>query len=242
MSSSSPHGKNFIEFFRCGHCKKLAPIFIEAATALAEEDSEVKLADVDCTVHKAVCSKYGVKGYPTVMFFDKEKSEPVKFTAAREKQAIITWIKEQTGAAPEAAEEEEEDDGEWKKDGDVYTLTEKNFARAVGEFDHVLVKFYAPWCGHCKKLAPIYKEAATALGALTEKVILADIDCTTNQAVCGKYGVKGYPTVQLFSQGADEPVKFTAKREKDAIIDWLKEQTGFAGAADENNKEDVGEL
>ena len=131
------------------------------------------------------------------MFFTKGQDEPEKYTGAREKQAIVDFVKKGAGEAVEE-EPEEEDNGEIAKDGDVLTLTKGNFDRALGDHKHVLVKFYAPWCGHCKKLAPVYKEAATALAVMTDQVFLADLDCTVHQAVCGKYGVKGYPTVLLF--------------------------------------------
>ena len=111
-----------------------------------------KLAEVDCTVHKEVCSKYGIRGYPTVMLFSKGKTEPTKFTAQREKQAIIDWLNQNTGTATATAVEvkEVEDDGkEYSKDGEVLVLTATNINRALEEFDNILIKFYAPWCGHC---------------------------------------------------------------------------------------------
>jgi thiol-disulfide isomerase/thioredoxin len=47
---------------------------------------------------------------------------------------------------------------------DVFALTSANFDRSVLQSDQVwIVEFYAPWCGHCKNLAPEYKKAATAL-------------------------------------------------------------------------------
>ena len=60
------------------------------------------------------------------------------------------------------------------------------------------VKFYAPWCGHCVRLAPTWGELAHELHG---KVNVAKVDCTANPVVCSRFGVRGYPTLKFFNDG-----------------------------------------
>ncbi|KAA3475102.1 putative protein disulfide-isomerase A6 [Gossypium australe] len=87
---------------------------------------------------------------------------------------------------------------------DVLVLTEENFEKEVGQDRGALVEFYAPWCGHCQKLAPEYEK----LGASFKKaksVLIGKVDCDEHKSVCGKYGVEGYPTIKWFPKGSLEP-------------------------------------
>lgn len=59
----------------------------------------------------------------------------------------------------------------------------------------VFVKFYAPWCGHCKKLAPVWEKLTDTLEDNTA-VHIVEVDCTQDVDVCQKYEVSGYPTLK----------------------------------------------
>lgn len=64
----------------------------------------------------------------------------------------------------------------------------------MATYDSVLVKFYAPWCGHCKNMAPAYSKAAAHFKS-TSNVRLAKVDATVEKDLASRHKVSGYPTI-----------------------------------------------
>eukprot|EP00045_Choanoeca_perplexa_P005880 m.49191 g.49191 ORF g.49191 m.49191 type:complete len:475 (+) comp13348_c0_seq1:76-1500(+) len=108
---------------------------------------------------------------------------------------------------------------------DVVTLTESNFDAKLKNEDIALVEFFAPWCGHCKSLAPEFEKAAGILGRADPKVTLAAVDATEEKALGSKYGVSGYPTLKIFRNGV-ESADYSGPRDADGIVKYMQKQAG----------------
>jgi protein disulfide-isomerase/protein disulfide-isomerase A1 len=104
---------------------------------------------------------------------------------------------------------------------EVLTLTKQNFTQHLKDHKQILVEFYAPWCGHCKKLTPEYEKAAVELKG---KVALAKVDATEEKEISSKYNVKGFPTLVWFEDEKD--TEYDGGRTADTIVEWVKSMTG----------------
>jgi protein disulfide-isomerase A1 len=98
-------------------------------------------------------------------------------------------------------------------ESDVLSLNKETFADFVKDHDLVLAEFFAPWCGHCKALAPEYEVAATELKE--KNIPLIKVDCTEEADLCREYGVEGYPTLKIF-RGLDSIKPYGGARKSGA--------------------------
>ncbi|KAH7567913.1 hypothetical protein ACOSP7_009825 [Xanthoceras sorbifolium] len=112
----------------------------------------------------------------------------------------------------------------------VLTLDHSNFSDAVSKNKFIVVEFYAPWCGHCKKLAPEYEKAASVLSSHDPPIVLAKVDASeeVNKDLASEQEIKGFPTLKIFRDGGKAVQEYKGPRDADGIVAYLKKQSGPA--------------
>jgi len=111
---------------------------------------------------------------------------------------------------------------------DVLDLVDSDFDSTLAGIDTALVMFYAPWCGHCKKLKPEFEMANGDLLANDPPVTLVKVDCTEGgKDSCNRFEVKGYPTLKIFKNG-ELSSDYNGPREAKGIVKFMKTQVGPA--------------
>lgn len=93
-------------------------------------------------------------------------------------------------------------------------LTQASTGATTGDW---LIKFYAPWCKHCKSLEPIYEEVAERLKG---EVNVAKVDVTANRALGSRFDIKGFPTVKFLKQG--KVYTYKSKRTVDNFVEFAR--------------------
>jgi len=198
----------------CGHCKSLAPEYEVLATAFAK--LPVKIASVDADKHKELGSRFGVTGFPTLKYFPANSKEAEAYNGGRTAKDIMTFINGKAGTNARIKEAPTA----------VVVLTDANFDGIVKDASkNVLVEFYAPWCGHCKKLAPDYEKVAGIFQSEPD-VVIAKLDATEEKTKAGEFGVSGYPTLKWFPKDNKAGENYEGGRSITDFVEFINEKTG----------------
>jgi len=208
----------FVEFYApwCGHCKRLAPDYEIVADAFAGS-KDVIVAKVDCDEHKELATRFDVHGFPTLKWFPRGSSEAEDYNGGRTIEDLTAFIEGKSGAKPK---------GPKKAPSSVVILDPSNFDSIVLDTTkNFLVEFYAPWCGHCKKLAPDYEVVAAAF-ANEPSVVVANLDADKHKDLASKFDISGFPTIKFFPKDNKEGEKYEGARDIDSFVNFLNKESG----------------
>ncbi|XP_003700431.1 thioredoxin domain-containing protein pretaporter [Megachile rotundata] len=222
FSSEIKKKNHFVMFYApwCGHCQRLEPTWEQLAEISNEEDNNIRIAKVDCTTDSSLCAEHDVTGYPTLKFFKVGETKGTKFRGTRDLPSLISFLNDQLGTTlgssdvapspPEAV-------------NGLMELTEDTFDKHVSTGYH-FVKFYAPWCGFCKKLAPTWEELANSFRN-NNYVSISKVDCTQHRSVCGQFDITGYPTL-LWIEDGKKVDKYAGQRSHEELKAYVSKMLG----------------
>ncbi|KAJ7773297.1 protein disulfide isomerase [Mycena metata] len=210
-----------VEFFApwCGHCKNLAPVYEQVADAFASAKDKVVVAKVDADGEgKPLGTKYGVTGYPTLKWFDKD-GNATPYEGGRDLDSLVAFISEKAGVKSSIKP---------PPPPETLILDAHTFDDvALDKEKNVLVSFTAPWCGHCKSMKPAYEQVATTFKPESDCIVAnIDADAQLNKEIAARYGVTGYPTIKFFGKGSSEPIAYEGGRNEAEFVEFLNEKCG----------------
>ncbi|XP_047334973.1 protein disulfide-isomerase like 2-2-like [Impatiens glandulifera] len=209
-----------VEFFApwCGHCQSLTPKWEKAAKVLK---GVATIAAVDTDAHQSLAQEYGIKGFPTIKVFVPGKP-PVDYQGDREAKPIAefalkqvkTLVKERLDGKASGESKKKSEKKKSEPSASV-ELNSRNFDELVLKSKELwIVEFFAPWCGHCKSLAPEWKKAAKNLKG---KVKLGHVDCDAEKSLMSRFNVQGFPSILLFGADKGSPSLYEGARTALAI-------------------------
>ena len=157
-----------------------------------------------------------MKGFPTIKFFEKGSTEPQDYTGGRDLQSFVDYLTDSTSVRAKIAVKKEF----------VTRLDDANFdAIVLDKTKDVLVEFYAPWCGHCKSLAPKYEIVAQTY-ARDPNIVIAAIDADKFKAIGARFEVNGFPTIKFFPRDNKDGVDYKGGRTEQDFVTFINEATG----------------
>lgn len=198
----------------------MAPVFEELARSL-EHETTVSIAKIDCTEYRPICKDFEVKGYPTLLWLENGKKVD-KYSGPRSLDDLKSYVEQRTSG--EDSEKKPAEKTEVKEDGEgaaVLQLTSENFPQGI-EKGVTFVKFFAPWCGHCKRLLPTWQQLAEKFVG-NANIKIAKVDCTLgeNRDLCSQENVNGFPTLFIYRNG-EKISEYNGSRSLDDLYEFVK--------------------
>lgn len=220
-----------VEFYApwCGHCKSLVPELAKLGKAV-KGNAKVAVAKVNADAHSELGSRFSVQGFPTIKYFaagvTPNSATAEDYNAGRDAKSFIKFLNDKTNAG-------------------LFLPFEHSAVKVInGLAQHsqivsdaskkiVFVKYYAPWCGHCKSMAPAWDKLAQIFNQNEKSVVIADVnaDDATNKPVAEKVGVQGFPTIKYYVAGGAAQ-DYNGGRSLEDLVSFVNEKAGTQRTAE----------
>lgn len=206
--------KRFFILFNAGEwcppCMQLKPMWPEMARALQDENKDaakkIAIGVVDCDKERQLCARLGVDGFPSMMYFAKDRAEPTKYGGGRDAEAIKNFAIEQLESR-------------------VVALDPQGIMQRINGGGTVLVCFNAgQWCPPCQMIKPTIKKASGLIGNIETTFV----DCDQIGQFCQMHGVDGFPTVTLFHRGQKHQWNEGISGSGESLAAWVMSKTSPA--------------
>ncbi|CAH3157056.1 unnamed protein product [Porites lobata] len=183
---------------------------------------------VDCTKETPLCAKQNIRAYPTLKLY-YDQGEIKRYNGKRRMNDLKALVDKFAGTSEQTQLRQTM--------ANLYTLTSENFDKHV-EIGLHFIKFYAPWCSHCRKLAPTWK-ALAEYHKDNMDITIAKIDCTTEGKKCTEHKIHAFPSLKLFKDGR-EVDSYEGSRSLDDLKNYLtlkiSEHSLLSSATTENSE------
>ncbi|KAI8074308.1 thioredoxin-like protein [Gilbertella persicaria] len=214
---SKKDGTLVVEYYHpdCKKCVEFEPTF---AQLVEKYQHNVAFAKLNCADHKTYCQEKGIVRFPTLQS-NLNGGDWKEYTGSFDMSSLERFVQTNQMAR--------------NPDGKSIEINRSAQLKAILESKEPwFVKFYAPWCGHCKQLQPTWVDMAKQL---KDKVNVAEVNCEDSKALCQEYKVTGLPTLSYFVHGAI--LKYSGPRKLDNLVDYAVRMSGSPVHKVETEKE-----
>lgn len=208
----------------------------QAIIKAAEGENDVHIIYGETTDNEGALSYFGVKAEDVPAFVAHDPVKDLKYVKHSVNASELAKFLEQLKAGHLVPNIKSEDPPK-DNDGPVKIVTGKTYKEIVQQSGKkVFLEFYAPWCGHCKKLAPVYEELGKRFKG-SDNVIIAKMDATKNDVPDPAVKITGYPTLMFFDGEGGSPEEYEGQRSLEALADYINKN-----APEEDVYEDTDEI
>eukprot|EP01063_Lacrimia_lanifica_P039407 TRINITY_DN864_c0_g1_i1.p1 TRINITY_DN864_c0_g1~~TRINITY_DN864_c0_g1_i1.p1 ORF type:complete len:302 (+),score=144.64 TRINITY_DN864_c0_g1_i1:57-962(+) len=205
----------------CEHSQAVEPLWRRVAGLAAEKHNRkfLKVAKYDATQKgaAAVSGRLGIRAFPTILLLLKD-GRAREYRAPRVLTELADYVKVQTNGQVDLFPKADPDAA--PVPGEVFSLTNHNYEMVRGAAATTFVKVYAPWCGHCRQMAPAWEELA-ARNKHRRDVVIAQLDATAHHTARDNLVGGGYPTLVVYTKLGEAKVYPSIDRTVDAMQAFL---------------------